>query len=109
MNILLYSRHPAASIKFKCLRQLSQNLLKTMKIYEGFFVRLSFHLMHQSRLKVRANNQFKFVDNDAQHTRGPFPNHSFLFLLHCLDYSVFTFKLKYSPIINLHAEMTLQT
>ena len=59
-----------------------------MKIYEGFFVRLSFHLIHQSRLKVRANNQFEFVDNDAQHTRGPFPNHSFLFLLHCLDYSV---------------------
>ena len=42
-----------------------KNLPKTGKIAEVFFLRLRFHLMRQSELKVRANKQFLLVDNDA--------------------------------------------
>ena len=34
------------------------------------------HLMRHSELKVRANNQFLLVDNDAQRIGGRFINHS---------------------------------
>ena len=35
-----------------------KNVRKTGKIAELFFLRLRFHLMRQSELKVRANTQF---------------------------------------------------
>ena len=51
------------------------------KLGKKFFLRVIkcekiFHLMHQSKLKVRANKQFLLVANDAQRTGGRFLNHS---------------------------------
>ena len=60
----------------KFLENFSKNPPKIVKIAEVFFLRLSFHLMLQSELKVRSNERFQLVDNDAQRIRGHFPNHS---------------------------------
>ena len=51
-------------------------MLTTGKIAEVFFLRLRFHLMRQSELKVRANKQFKLADNNAQRIGRRFRNHS---------------------------------
>ena len=63
-------------MNFKFLEKKIENLPKTGKIAEVFFLRMGFHLMRQSELKVRANKQFFMVDNDAQRIGGRFLNHS---------------------------------
>ena len=53
-------------MNLKFLEKKFKNLPKTGKLAEVFFLRMRFHLMRQSELKVRANKQFLLVDNDAQ-------------------------------------------
>ena len=57
-NISMNSIQSAEFDKFKSFRKIFQNLPKTGKIAEVFFLRRTFHLMCQSELKVRANAQF---------------------------------------------------
>ena len=45
-------------MNLKFLEKFEKNLAKTGKIAEEFFLRLRFHLMRQSELKVTANKQF---------------------------------------------------
>ena len=63
-----------------------KNLPKTGKIAEVFFLRMRFHLMRQSELKMRANKQFLLVDNDAKRIGGRFLNHSTV-VMFTLDYT----------------------
>ena len=57
-NISLKSINLQNWMNLKFSETFSKNLSKTGKITEVFFVRLRFHLMRQSELKVRANKQF---------------------------------------------------
>ena len=66
-------------MNLKFLEKKFKNLPKTGKIAEVFFLRMRFHLMRQSELKLRANKQFLLIDNDAQRTGGRFFNHSTVF------------------------------
>ena len=55
----LNSRQPAETNEIKIFEKFSKNLSKTAKIAEVFFMRLRFHSMRQSELKVRAKRQFR--------------------------------------------------
>ena len=70
---IIYNLHNLMNLKFL---EKFKNLPKTGKIAKVFFLRMRFHLMRQSELKVRANKQFLLVDNDAQRIGGRFLNHS---------------------------------
>ena len=57
-------------------RYVSVGLIHYFPIYPFSEVCQQFHLMRQSKLKMRANKQFVLVDNDAQRIEGRFLNHS---------------------------------
>ena len=58
------------NLKFLILEKCSKNLPKTGKIAEVYFLRIRFHLMRQSELKLIANEQFYLVDYDAKRIEG---------------------------------------
>ena len=62
-------------MNLKFLGKRFKKLLKTGKITEVLFLRLKFHFMRQSNLKVRANKQYLLVDNNPQCLGGQFLNH----------------------------------
>ena len=57
-NISLNSIQSAEFDEIKIFRNIFQKLAQNWKIAEMFFLRRRFHLMRQSKLKVRANKQF---------------------------------------------------
>ena len=57
-NVSLNSIQSAQLDEFKYSRKKFINFPKTGKIAEVFFLRMRFHLMRQSELKMRANRQF---------------------------------------------------
>ena len=54
-NVSLNSIQHAQFDEFKISRKKFKNFRKTGKTAEMFFLRMRFHLMRQSKLKVRAN------------------------------------------------------
>ena len=65
--------------KFLNMSKLQNRLIllyQSLPLQEVFFLRMRFHSMRQSDLKVRANKQ---VDKDAQRIGGRFLDHSTVF------------------------------
>ena len=69
------SRQYSESDESKIIREKMINPLRTEKMTEVFFLPLRFYIMNQSKLKVRADEQFRLIDKDAQHIGGQFLNH----------------------------------
>ena len=64
--ISLNSRHSAEAYELKILRKIIQKPAQNWENSRRVLSALEISLMRQSELKLRANQQFLLVDNDAQ-------------------------------------------